>query len=528
MRSAQGLGGPIAARAGLAGRLPADQATVRRLNLGLLMRSLVSGGPRSRARLAEDTGLNKATVSSLVSELAERGMVTEGSVDRSGVGRPSRAVQVDRSRLRSIGLELNVDYVAGVITDLTGTVLARHRQAIGVVDLGPARGLGRVAEVARALVAAAGCAPEQVETLTLSVPGMIDIEDGILYYAPNLRWRQVDLVHTLMGRLGWPRARIRVDNDANLGAMAEYAVGRSAGSRNLLYLVGEIGVGAGLMVDGRLQRGATGFAGEVGHMPIGHPETQCGCGRRGCWEMSVGLRALASLLPDIAELAHPDAQVFGGFDVRLAEIVRRADEGDPAVLSSLKDMGNWLGVGASVLANVLDPEVIVLGGHFTALSAYLASRRGTGVRRRCDGQSAAYPAGVLRAGVRGARPGCRARRHRPVDLRPVAGPARPPGGAAGARLICATLGCLYDHRSCRRRPCRGYRFLDTVHQGAPGPGVRRRRGRPGVRAPPGRHRGGSGRLVGGAAAGRFRPSGPSGRHRGGRAATRHGGADHRG
>ena len=356
---------------GLPGRVPADQATVRRLNLSLLMHNLASGGPRSRARLAEDTGLNKATVSSLVSELAERGLVAEGGVDRTGVGRPSRSVQIDPDRLRSIGLELNVDYVAGVLTDLTGTVLARVRQTIPVVDLGPARGLGRVADVARALVQAAGCGVDQVETLTLSVPGMIDIEDGILYYAPNLRWRQVDVVHTLMGRLGWPRARVRVDNDANLGAMAEFAVGRSAGSRNLLYLVGEIGVGAGLIINGQLQRGATGFAGEVGHMPIGQSNATCGCGRHGCWEMSVGLKALAPLLPDIAELT-ADAPVFGGFDIRLAEIVRRADAGDRAVLALLADMGRWLGVGASVLANVLDPEVIVLGGHFAALAPHLA------------------------------------------------------------------------------------------------------------------------------------------------------------
>ena len=121
--------------------------------------------------------------------------------------------------------------------------------------------MGQVAELAAALVADCGATPDQVETLHLSLPGLIDIDAGVLAYGPNLHWRQVDVVHTLMGRLQWADTRIGVDNDANLGAMAEYASGPSAGSSNLLYLVGEIGVGAGMIIDGRIIRGATGFAG---------------------------------------------------------------------------------------------------------------------------------------------------------------------------------------------------------------------------------------------------------------------------
>jgi len=245
-------------------------------------------------------------------------------------------------------------------------VLARRRLSLPMIDLGPARAMGQVAALAAALVVACGATPEQVKTLHVSLPGLIDIDAGVLAYGPNLGWRQVDVVHSLMGRLRWPGTRVAVDNDANLGAMAEYAVGPSAGSSNLLYLVGEIGVGAGMIIDGRIVRGATGFAGEVGHMPIGDPAVQCGCGRRGCWETSVGMNAVAD-----AVWAPGDRGGDCDMASRLAQIVDRAEAGDERTLRALRETGRRLGLGASVLANLLDPEVIIFGGHFSALQKYI-------------------------------------------------------------------------------------------------------------------------------------------------------------
>lgn len=362
---------------------PADQATVRRLNLGLLMRSLAGGGPRSRARLAEDTGLNKATVSSLVTELVDRGLVTEGITQRHGVGRPGRMIEVNTGVIRCVGLELNVDYLAGVITDLTGRVLARHRLSLPMLELGPAKAMGQVADLADKLLTDCGATPEQVQTLYLSLPGLIDVDAGVLAYGPNLHWRQVDVVHSLMGRLGWSGTRIAVDNDANLGAMAEYACGPSAGATNLLYLVGEIGVGAGMIIDGRIIRGATGFAGEVGHMPIGDPEVLCGCGRHGCWETAVGMNAVID-----AVSVEGDGLRECDLASRLAEILRRAEAGDTRTIGALAEAGRVLGVGASVLANLLDPEVIIFGGHFAVLQKHIEEAVATEMRSRVLGGAA--------------------------------------------------------------------------------------------------------------------------------------------
>ena len=358
---------PIAVRS-VGGSSPADQATVRRLNLALLMRSLSGGAPRSRARLAQDTGLTKATVSSLVTELIDRGLVIEGTIDRSGLGRPGRTVELDPNGVRFVGIELQVDYIAGMVLDLRGRVLARRRIGRSMAELGPARALGVVADVARELLQMADCRVDQVQSLHLAVPGLIDADAGMLAFAPNLHWHDVDIVHTLMGRLQWTEARIGVDNDANMGAMAHHAVGEVSGSRNLLYLAGAVGVGAGMIVDGRIVRGADGFAGEVGHMTVGQPDRLCGCGRYGCWETEVGLAALLNMLADPGDPPHDERVDLGA---QLVAVTRRAAAGERRVLDALAEQAHWLGIGLSILTNLFNPDTIVLGGHFPAVREYL-------------------------------------------------------------------------------------------------------------------------------------------------------------
>ena len=357
---------PIAVRSSI-GSTPADQATVRRLNLSLLLNNLAAGGARSRARLADDTGLTKATVSSLVAELIDRGLVMEGTVDRSGLGRPGRAVELDPGGVRFLGIELQVDYITGMVLDLRGTVLARQRLGRSMAELGPARALGEVADVARSLVAEADSRVDQVQSLHLAVPGLIDADAGMLALAPNLHWRDIDIVHTLMGRLQWNDARIGVDNDANMGAIAHYAVGDASRTQNLLYIAGAVGVGAGMIVDGRIVRGSAGFAGEVGHIAVGSPDRLCGCGRRGCWETAVSLSALlAAVAGDDGAAPEPATDL----SARLVQIKRRAAAGERRVLSALDEQAHWLGIGLSVLANILNPDTFVLGGHFSVLRDY--------------------------------------------------------------------------------------------------------------------------------------------------------------
>jgi predicted NBD/HSP70 family sugar kinase len=358
---------------------PADQATVRRSNLGLVLRHLRDSGSRSRARIAHETGLNKATVSSLVAELTDRGLVSAGDIDRAGsVGRPGLIVHLDGTAVCGIGVELNVDYAATLVLDLRGEVLFEHRIALDVPALGVDRTLdavaGLVAEAAAA-AAARGAAPVGV---TVAVPGLIRSLDGVATYAPNIGWHDVPVLDGLRSRidLGCP---VRVENDANLSAIAEWAMGSEARTADLVYLTGEVGVGGGVIVADQLLRGAGGLAGEVGHTSLGDPAAVCACGRRGCWETAVGLSAL------LREAADPDDPVRDparDLETRLAEIVRRADDGDRRTLAALEKVGTALGTGAAVLINVFNPQVIILGGYFAVVGRFLTEPMTAELRAR--------------------------------------------------------------------------------------------------------------------------------------------------
>ncbi|HYH25127.1 MAG TPA: ROK family transcriptional regulator [Blastococcus sp.] len=349
-------------------RAPADQATVRRNNLGLVLRHLRDHGPRSRARIAQETGLNKATVSSLVAELAERRLISAGEVDRAGsVGRPGLIVHLDGRCVCGIGVELNVDYAAALVLDLRGEVLFEQRLALDIPALGAGPTLDAVAGLVRAAVAAAAAAGARPAGLTVAVAGLIRSVDGVVTLAPNIGWRDVAVLDALRARLDLDFP-VRVENDANLSAIAEWAMGSEARTPDLVYLTGEVGVGGGVIVAGRLLRGAGGLSGEVGHTSLGDPDVVCGCGRRGCWETVVGLSAL---LRAAADPGDPVRDPGRDLETRLAEVARRAEAGDARTLTALRQVGTSLGTGAAVLINIFNPRVVLLGGYFAVLGRFL-------------------------------------------------------------------------------------------------------------------------------------------------------------
>jgi predicted NBD/HSP70 family sugar kinase len=350
---------------------PAGHASLRRANLSLVLRHLRNNGSSSRADIAEATGLHRATVSNLMAELLDRRLVREVGIEHAGaVGRPRRAVALDGAHIGILGLEINVDYVAVHGTDLGGRVLVERRVGFDAMGSGPdqsLRELGRVARTAIDELVLAGTRPAGIG---VGVPGLVDVGHGVVALAPNLGWHDVPLASWLsiaLGNLGVP---VTVDNDANLAALAEYTAGVAAGTPDMVYLTGEVGVGGGIIVDGRLLRGADGFSGEVGHLPVDPGGHRCGCGRNGCWETKVGLAALV-------RMATPD-QAYGlgavpvhGPEERVAEIARGLAEGDPLMIAAVAEVGRWLGLGGSILVNLFNPRVIVVGGYFATLAPWL-------------------------------------------------------------------------------------------------------------------------------------------------------------
>jgi predicted NBD/HSP70 family sugar kinase len=346
---------------------PADQVSLRRHNLAVVLRSLRDVGSRSRARIATDTGLSKATVSSLVAELAELGLVRDGEVERAGgIGRPGQAVELN-GRVCGLGAEVNVDYLAVLVLDMRGDQVLYSRIPFDVPAAGVQRTLDELAGSIEAAIAEASRQGHDVAGITVAVPGLVETAPGVLRYGPNIGWREVRIADELAARLVGAGVTIRVDNDANLCALAEYVMGASAGASDLVYLTGEIGVGGGVISQGRLLRGADGYGGEVGHMPIAEPLHLCGCGRRGCWETAVGL---AALLREVADQGDPVTDPSVDLEVRLAEIRRRAELGDGRTQRGLEAIATSLGLGAAILVNIFNPRVLLLGGYFAVLGDF--------------------------------------------------------------------------------------------------------------------------------------------------------------
>lgn len=346
----------------------ADQVSLRRHNLALVLRQVRDAGPRSRARLAAMTGLNKATMSSLVAELVDRGLLRDGGTERGGVGRPGQTVELDGTTVCGVGAEVNVDYLAAVALNLGGDVVGERRVAMSSVGLGPDLVLDRLVRIVAEVlddVSAAGARPVGI---AVAVPGLVDNRAERVAVAPNLGWCEVDVVQSVRERLGGWSLPLVMDNEANLAAIAELASARAADRRDLLVLFGATGVGGGIVSGGQVLRGARGFAGEVGHITVDPNGLRCACGRTGCWETVAGLGALMS------EVADPDDPVRDpqrDLSQRLAELNRRAELGDGRTLAALQRLGAWLGVGASILVNVLNPGVLVLGGYFAVLGPWL-------------------------------------------------------------------------------------------------------------------------------------------------------------
>ncbi|MGH3861284.1 ROK family transcriptional regulator [Actinokineospora sp.] len=358
----------------------ASRTAIRRANLGLVLRDLNTHGSRSQTQLAEDLKLPKATVSTLVSELIELDLVYQTDATRAGaVGRPRRTVELRGTAICGLGVEITVDNARVIALDLRDEVLLDREIVIDRPD--PDTVLDAVAGLIGEALGSLAESDSQVLGITIAAPGQMDRDTGVLRFAAPLGWSDVRLVDGLVERLGGNVLPIRIDNDARLGAVAEYAVARTEGIHDLLYVTGGVGMGAGILVDGQILRGAMGFAGEIGHLPLGRPGLACPCGRSGCVEATVGVTAF---LGAITERPHS----LRDLDQLMTTLRSRADAGDPSVLAALGTVGQGLGVVVGMLIDVLSPRAVILGGYFSYFGDHLLTHvRGAVEARAIAGQA---------------------------------------------------------------------------------------------------------------------------------------------
>ncbi|MEV6116479.1 ROK family transcriptional regulator [Streptomyces sp. NPDC052109] len=362
----------------------AGHTDIRRNNQEVVLRHLWAVGSDSRAGIAARAGLTRATVSRLVGSLIELGLVEEAGVATGGgQGRPGTELRLAGRHVLAIGAEVNVDYLTLLVVDLANRQVHHWHSPFDAHRAGAEASLRALAEACSAWLdslperPAAGRRPF-VAGLGVAIPGLVDERRGVVGRAPNLGWHDVPVAELLTAELGDRVGSVTVGNEANRAALAEYRVGSHAGTAHLVYVTGDVGIGGGLIVQGRPLLGARGYGGEVGHMLLDPAGPLCGCGRRGCWEAFVGLQAL------LAGVAEPSAAPGAGesSEERIARVVRRAEQGDETVLTALARLGEHVGTGCANIAALFDPDVIVLGGYFTAVARWIMAPARTALEAR--------------------------------------------------------------------------------------------------------------------------------------------------
>jgi predicted NBD/HSP70 family sugar kinase len=348
---------------------PLDQRAVRQHNLSLVIRHVATYGVRSRAAIAVETGLNKATVSSLVAELIGRGLVVESAHTNVGtVGRPSRGVELAGNQIAGIGLCITEKHLRAYGLDLTGAVRFDESLVRDNPSTPPHEVLTDLATLASDALAAFERERITPVGVTVALPGLVDMSTGKLFVAPNLNWSEIPVVDLLRERLGSVGFRIHAENDANLAALAELWDGAGRRLRDFVYVDGGFGagVGAGIVAGGELFRGAAGLAGEFGHTRVSRRGPRCRCGSRGCLENFAGWDAL---------IRRAGLNGTGEDSVEILDVLRaRAEAGERRTLEALSEVASWLSLSLVSLTNLLGPQAVVLGGCYAALSEWLVPR----------------------------------------------------------------------------------------------------------------------------------------------------------
>jgi predicted NBD/HSP70 family sugar kinase len=313
-----------------------------------LIALLRARGPLTRAALGEATGLSRTTVSNALMELRRRELLVDADAETVPTGgRPAGMVSLTARAGVAVGVDLGRTHVRVALADGGHRVLAE--EAVRFDVYGDADGaVATAARLVTAVLRTAKAPPARVLGIGLGVPAPLDADGRIGSSNILPGWMGRAPAEELAALTGIP---VRAENDANLGGLAESIWGAGRDRHLMVYIKAASGIGAGLLVDGLVYRGASGTAGEIGHTVVSESGPVCRCGNRGCLEMLAGGPALLALLSP------------SGTPVRtVAELVARARDGDPGCRRVLADAGEYIGVAVANLVNLLNPGLIVFGG----------------------------------------------------------------------------------------------------------------------------------------------------------------------
>jgi predicted NBD/HSP70 family sugar kinase len=340
-----------------------DLTLIRQHNTALVLSYLRLYPSQTRAALAAQTGLTRATVSSLVEDLIKRELVIETGMEASRAGRPGTLLELNPQGAGVIGVEIQCDFVLIVLTDFCAQVRWQKRVTIDCTDMESVLAIAE--EMVEEALARSRAAQLPPLGIGVGLPGLVDIDSGTLLIAPNLRWHNVPIRSLWETRFSLP---VLVHNEASAAALGESYFGVARNETDFIFLDTSMrGLGGGVFLNGRLFVGPNGYAGEVGHMVIqGQSGVQCSCGRVGCWETLVNgdtildrvrqqlAQGVVSLLPELLDNRLDK--------LSLDTLAQASAAGDLLATKELIYISDVMGMGIANLVNTFNPHLIVLSG----------------------------------------------------------------------------------------------------------------------------------------------------------------------
>lgn len=324
---------------------PGSQSSLRESNRARIIDAIKQFGGLTQVELAGATGLSAATVSNIVKELTAVGVLNTTQSIRSG----RRAQHVTLARTPGLvgAVQFGLRHMRVAIADTSGTLLSDHRLPLGADHRADA-GLDRAALLIADMLETVDAGTAELLGVALALPAPVDMTTGVISSPGIMRgWDHVPVTRVMGERINKP---VAVANASNMGALGELKHGAAMGARHVLYIQAGQRIGAGLILNSQLFWGASGSAGEFGHMTVNPDGAICRCGNRGCLETEAG----ASVLLESLRGSHGV--------LTLGDMLRFADEGDLGCARVISDAGRKIGMAAANLCNVLNPERVVLGG----------------------------------------------------------------------------------------------------------------------------------------------------------------------
>ncbi len=336
-----------------------DPAAMRQANRSILIDALRKGVEMSRSDVARRTTLAKPTVSAIVEQLIEEGIVREvglGEATPTG-GRRPRLLRYEARSEAYCGIQVGVTNTTVAVADGTGELLTVR--SVRTVKRSPQKSIADIKRLVSKTVTDAGVARSHLRAAAVIVPGLVERDTGICVLAPNLGWRNVHLKSQLAKALVLP---LTVENTTRAAAVAEGRIGAAVGVDSYVWVYAGTGIGATAVIDGKPFYGHQGFSGEIGHCPVLDEGPLCGCGRSGCLETVASADAVARQAKEAIDAGRRTVLAKARRTVDATQVAHAAQQGDRVATVILEKAGDFLGKGISYLLNVLNPQLVVVGG----------------------------------------------------------------------------------------------------------------------------------------------------------------------